>query len=155
MRSTIGLIFWCGLCLAVGFLGSLTTRPAIAEWYQYLRKPAWTPPSWLFVPVWTVLYLLMGISAWLIWKPNGFSQAKLPLTLFLIQLIFNAIWSWLFFGLRNPTAGLIDIVLLWIIITATLVSYLIYNPISAWLFVPYLLWVSYAAILNLEIARLN
>ena len=154
-RQIIGLALWCGLCLAVGFTGSIATNSSLADWYPGLTKPSWTPPSWLFAPVWTALYIMMGVAAWRVWKPGGFAAAKIPLGLFLMQLCLNAAWSWLFFGLRNPLAGLIDIALLWIAIAATAVSFKSVSVGAAWLMLPYFLWVSYASALNFALFRLN
>lgn len=155
MRASAGLVLWCGLCLTIGVTGSVATSSSLTDWYPALSKPPWTPPDWIFAPVWTLLYILMGTSAWLVWKPQGFAAARTPLGLFLIQLTLNAAWSWLFFGLRNPMAGLLDIALLWVAIIATILSFYRYNPRAAWLMLPYLAWVSYAAALNFAIFRLN
>jgi tryptophan-rich sensory protein len=154
-RATIGLVFWVGLCLAAAWTGSLITRPAIAGWYATLAKPAWTPPSWVFGPVWTALYIMMGVAAWLVWRKGGVAAAALPLGLFLLQLALNVAWSPLFFGLHRPDLAFLDIVLLWFAILAALLAFRGVNPTAAWLLLPYLLWVTYASALNFAIWRMN
>ncbi len=140
------------LCFAVAGLGSLATTPNIPNWYVGLVKPAWTPPDWVFAPVWSVLYLSMAVAAWLVWRKGN---ALVPLTFFAVQLAFNAAWSWLFFGLRSPGAALIDIVLLWVAIAVTTIAFWRRSVVAGLLFLPYLAWVSFAAVLNFVIWRLN
>lgn len=135
-----------------GYIGS---RFPVDEWYAALSKPAWNPPNWLFGPVWGVLYLLMAISAWLVWRKAGFAGAALPLGLFGLQLILNAAWSWIFFGLHEIGVALMEIVILWIAILGTIIALWPLNRISAYLMMPYLLWVSFASVLNFAIRRLN
>lgn len=155
MRSTVALVLWVGLCLGVAWAGSWVTRPAIPGWYAALVKPSWTPPSWVFGPVWISLYILMGVAAWLVWRRGGFAAAAAPLTLFLVQLALNAAWSPLFFGLKMPGWAFVDIVLLWAAIVATVLSFWKVAPLAGWLLIPYLLWVTYAAALNFSIWRAN
>ncbi len=143
-----------GLCLGTGLLGSFFTFSAIPEWYQTLNKPFFSPPNWLFGPVWTVLYIFMGISLYLIWDSKGKGKSK-ALKIFWIQLFLNAIWSIIFFGMRNPGLALIDIVALWIAIILTIKSFYKISKPAAYLLIPYLLWVSFAAILNYSIWILN
>jgi tryptophan-rich sensory protein len=152
----IRLLGSVALCLGTGAIGGIVTAPAISEWYQYLNKPAFSPPNWIFAPAWTVLYLLMAISLFLIWK-NGFSDKKrrTALVLFLVQLFLNALWSILFFGLRSPLAAMIDIILMWFAIAAVLFYFYRLNKTAGLLFIPYLLWVSFAAVLNFYILKLN
>jgi translocator protein len=140
------------LCFAVAGIGGLATAPSIPDWYAGLAKPSWTPPGWIFGPVWSVLYLSMAIAAWLVWRRG---DAVVPMMMFGTQLVFNAAWSWLFFGLHNPGAALIDIALLWMAITATTVVFWWRSTLAGILFVPYLIWVSFATALNLAIWRLN
>ncbi len=140
------------LCFAVAGLGGLATTPNIPNWYAALAKPSWTPPGWLFGPVWSALYLSMAIAAWLVWRKGN---ASVPMILFAVQLAFNAAWSWLFFGLQSPGMAFIDIVLLWAAIVATMVVFWQRSPAAGLLFVPYLAWVSFAAVLNWAIWRLN
>ncbi len=149
------LTVFLGSCLTVMALGALATRPAIAGWYAQLAKPGWTPPAWVFGPVWLVLYLSMGIAAWLIWCQRHTSAMAWPLSLFAAQLVLNGTWSYFFFLQHNPFAGFVDIVLLWCIIGVTLVAFWRVRPLAGWLLVPYLLWVTYAAALNATIWRLN
>jgi tryptophan-rich sensory protein len=140
------------LCFAVAGVGGLATAPSIPNWYAGLVKPSWTPPGWIFGPVWSVLYLSMAVAAWLVWRRG---DAVVPMTLFGIQLILNAAWSWLFFGLHSPGAAFIDIVLLWMAIAATTVVFWRRSTLAGVLFLPYLLWVSFAAVLNFAVWRLN
>lgn len=152
MRSWLVLAGFVVLCLAVAALGGWVTVQAVAEWYPTLNKPSWTPPSWLFGPVWTVLYIMMAVAAWLVWKAG---QAKVALLLFGAQLLLNLAWSFLFFGARSPGLGLIDIVLLWLAIAATIFAFSLRSRLAAYLMVPYLCWVSFATALNAAIFVLN
>jgi benzodiazapine receptor len=112
-NSLFVLALFVAVCLAVGGLGSIFTPVSVRDWYPMLQKPLWTPPSWLFGPVWTALYLMMAVAAWLVWRKQGLVSINCALGLFALQLAINAAWSPLFFGLRNPLAGLLDIVPLW------------------------------------------
>jgi benzodiazapine receptor len=152
MRQGLGLIGWMAVSFGAAWIGAQVTDSA---WYQTLERPDWAPPSWLFGPVWTVLYLLMGIAAWLVWRRRGFAGAPLALSLFLVQLVFNAAWSWLFFGLRRPDLAFAEIVLLWGLILATAVAFGKERRLAAWLLAPYLIWVAYAAMLNLSLWQLG
>jgi len=125
------------------------------EWYAGLKKPAWNPPAWIFGPVWTTLYTMMALAAWLVWKRGGFVAQRKPLALFLTQLVLNAAWTPLFFGLHWPGIAFAEIVLLWLAIAATLAAFCVVSCTAAWLLVPYLGWVSFAAALNFELWRLN
>ena len=138
------------ICEGVGILGSFTTISSIQNWYQFLNKPPFNPPSWIFGPVWKFLYLLMGISLYMIWARKG-----KHLTFFWIQLILNAIWSFLFFGLHSPTLALIDIVVLLIAIIITIKAFYKIYKLAGLILLPYLVWVSFATILNFYIWRLN
>lgn len=146
------LVLFVGLCLLTGFVGSMATQSSVDTWYATLNKPSWTPPNWLFAPVWTSLYLAMGVAAWLVWRRG---PARISLTLFFGQLALNLAWSFLFFGMRWPLGGLIDIALLWIAIAATLWAFRTSSTAAAWLMVPYLAWVSYASALNFALWRMN
>ena len=150
--SWLGLIFWLGLSLAAGWIGS---RFQPGEWYKHLVQPALTPPGWVFGLVWTILYILMGVAAWLVWQRYGLAGAIWPLGLFILQLILNALWSYLFFGLNNPGLAFLDIVALWLTILATLIAFWQYYPPAGQLLLPYLLWVTFATYLNLQFWRLN
>lgn len=136
---------------AIGAAASVQAGP----FYDQLVRPAWAPPPWVFGPVWTFLYLLMGISAWLVWRDGGFRAARVPLALFLVQLAANALWSWLFFGWRLAGPAFFDILVLWGLIMATLLTFWRVRPLAGGLLVPYLLWVSFAAVLNYSIWQLN
>lgn len=142
-------------CLAVAGLGGVFTSSSVRDWYPVLQKPSWNPPSWLFGPVWTTLYIMMAVAAWLVWRRRGSVHVKSALRLFVFQLILNALWSPLFFGLRSPLAGLLDIVPLWVAILATLLSFWKISPVAGVLLVPYWLWVSFATALNFAIWKLN
>ena len=147
------LIVCIVVCLGAAGLGSLLTTPALRPWYADLNKPRWTPPNWLFGPVWTVLFIAMAIAAWLVWRRVGLTAA--PMQLFLLQLLFNVAWSALFFRLRSPGPAFAEIVLLWFAILATSIGFWGAVPAAGWLFLPYLIWVGYAAALNFSIWRLN
>jgi benzodiazapine receptor len=140
------------LCKAVGVAGSIFTAQAIPEWYAFLNKPSFSPPNWLFGPVWVTLYALMGIAAFLVWRKAGMGQA---LGVFALQLALNAAWSPIFFGLQNPLLGLVCIVAMWLAIVWTIVQFGRVSRAAALLLVPYLLWVSFATVLNLSIVLLN
>ncbi len=143
------------VCFAAAGLGVWLTGSAVTSWYQTLNKPSWNPLDWLFGPVWSVLYLMMAVAAWIVWQRLGWQRGAVPLILFAVQLVLNVAWSGLFFGLRSPAAALFEIVLLWGAILATLLSFWRVSRGAGWLMVPYLLWVSFASILNLAIWRLN
>lgn len=154
-NDVIGLIVAVVACFAAAGLGGLVTTPQIPNWYADLAKPGWTPPGWIFGPVWTVLYLMMAVAAWLVWRANSPRAVRLPLIVFGVQLTLNCLWSVLFFGLQNPAAAAVEIVLLWVSIVATLILFWFRSRWAAALLVPYLLWVSFAAVLNIAIWRLN
>jgi benzodiazapine receptor len=144
---------WLLASFAAGLIGS---RFMPGEWYATLTKPWWTPPSWVFGPVWTVLYGLMGLAAWLVWRPAGFrGTAKTVLILFAVQLILNALWSYLFFGLHRIDLAFLDIVVLWILILVVLVLFWKENWLPGALLIPYLVWVGFAACLNFVLWQLN
>ena len=144
------------LCQLAGWIGSLATLPSIPIWYESLKKPFFNPPNWLFGPVWTGLYTLMGISLFLVWqRREGKPQAKMALTFFFIQLILNTLWSLTFFGLQSPPLGLVDIVLLWIAIFLTIQKFYGISRTAAFLLLPYILWVSFAVVLNVSLWILN
>ncbi|HEX8746647.1 MAG TPA: TspO/MBR family protein [Pyrinomonadaceae bacterium] len=156
-----GLSTWLALglsiaiCFSAAGIGSLFTDPEIGGWYARIEKPSWTPPNWVFGPVWSVLYLMMAVAAWLVWKEKGFAGAAAPLALFGAQLVFNALWSILFFGMHRMGLALLDIILLWSAILATLLSFWRVSPAAGALMIPYLLWVTYASALNYSIWRVN
>ncbi len=144
------------ICEAVGLIATPFTISAIPSWYAYLNKPFFSPPNWVFGPVWTILYLMMGLSLYLIWgKDIRNSKIKIALYYFTAQLILNFTWSILFFGLRSPVLGLVDIALLWILILLTIIKFYKISRFASYLLIPYLLWVSFASILNLAVVILN
>ena len=155
MKSYIKLGLAIIICLGAGALGSLFTAPAIGSWYTELVKPVGNPPSWVFGPVWTTLYILMGIALYLVWVSGASNAKKSAIKLFAVQLILNAVWSPVFFGLQNVGAALVVIVLLWLAILATIITFAKISKTAAWLLVPYILWVSYATYLNASIYVLN
>jgi benzodiazapine receptor len=154
-RQVTGLAVSILICFTAAGVGGLLTRPAIEGWYSTLRKPAWTPPNWIFGPVWSALYLAMAVAVWLVWRKAGLSGAKLALALFGLQLLFNVGWSAIFFGLRLPGPAFAEIVILWLLILATTVAFWPISSMAGGLMVPYLLWVMFAAALNFAIWRLN
>ena len=150
-KNWLVLIGFIALSQAAGLIGSVFTASSISSWYQYLAKPELNPPSWVFGPVWTTLYLLMGIAAYLVWRVRALKAHAV----FFVQLALNALWSVLFFGLRSPGLALIEIALLWLAILVTIVSFNRVSRTAAFLLVPYLLWVSFATYLNYSIWILN
>ncbi|MGE3822270.1 MAG: TspO/MBR family protein [Isosphaeraceae bacterium] len=155
LRDALALVGFLGICYAVAALGGLWTSGSVTSWYPGLNKPSWTPPNWLFGPVWSLLYTMMAVAAWLVWRRGEGREAKVGLSLFGTQLLLNLAWSGLFFGLQRPDLGLLDMGALWVAILATAVSFLRVSPVAAGLMLPYLAWVSYAAALNFAIWRLN
>jgi translocator protein len=144
------------ICQLAGIIGAVFTFSSIPTWYSTLNKPSFNPPNWIFGPVWTLLFLLMGISLYLIWN-RGFNNqsVKIAVIIFAIQLALNIIWSLLFFGLRYPLFAFIEIIMLWLAILITIIKFYNINVTAALLLIPYLLWVSFAAILNYSIYILN
>jgi len=152
LRSASALAGWLPLCFLAAGLGGFFMPD---EWYAALRKPSWNPPGWIFAPVWTALYTMMAVAAWLVWKRGGFAAQRRPLALFLVQLALNAIWTPLFFGLHWPAVAFVEIVLLWLAIAATLAAIRRVSRVAAWLLAPYWAWISFAAALNFTLWRLN
>ncbi len=145
-----------GVCLLAGAIGGLFTSSSIPTWYAALNKPAFNPPNWIFGPVWTLLYVLMGVSLFLVWQKGlKNKKAKTAVTIFGIQLALNVLWSILFFGLKSPILGLIEIIILWAFILLSIIKFSKISKTAAWLLLPYILWVSFAAVLNLAIFLLN
>ncbi|MEO0095936.1 MAG: TspO/MBR family protein [candidate division WOR-3 bacterium] len=144
------------LTLGAGFIGSMATRQSVSTWYGTINKPPISPPNWLFGPVWTALFILMGIAFYLVWN-KGFSElsVKTAMIIFLIQLALNILWSFLFFGLRSPLYAFIEIIILWIAILLTIIYFFKVSYVAGYLLIPYILWVSFASILNGWIAVLN
>ncbi len=149
------LIFSIVICLGAGIIGSVFTISSIPTWYAVLNKPFFSPPNFVFGPVWTVLYILMGISLYLVISKKEKVKRKNGINLFFIQLVLNILWSVIFFGMKNPALALIDILALWIAIVLTIKSFSKINKLAGKLLIPYFLWVSFASILNLAIVLLN
>jgi translocator protein len=143
------------LVFAVAGVGGFFNSMGMPEWYASLEKPAFQPPSWIFGPVWTLLYIMMAAAAWLVWKDAGFHGASAALTLWGVQLALNLAWSGIFFALQEPGWALVEIVILWVAILATIILFFRHSSLAGWLMVPYLLWVSFATALNAAIWRLN
>jgi tryptophan-rich sensory protein len=153
-RSAV-LLALLAVCLGAGLVGAALTAGPVRDWYPTLHKPAWTPPDWLFGPVWTALYVLMALAAWLVWRRAGWPASRTALGLFAVQLLLNVAWSGLFFALHSPGLAFAEILLLWSAIVATLWAFGRVSAPAAGLLVPYLLWVTYAAALNGAIWRMN
>lgn len=153
-RDLPGLVLWLGLSLLTGAIGSVASTRA-PEFYAQLERPAWSPPSWLFGPVWTTLYVLMGLAAWLVWRERHRADVRAPLVVFALQLALNALWSWLFFAWRMGGAALAEILLLAAAIVLTMVLFRRVRPLAAALLVPYLAWVLFATALTVSLWRAN
>lgn len=152
--QSIGLLGWLLATFAAGSVGAIASARA-ATFYSQLLQPNWAPPAWLFGPVWSVLYIFMAIAAWLVWRERGFRIARVPLGLYVAQLVANALWTWLFFVLHLGALSMAEIVVLWLLIAATLFSFWPVHRVAALLLVPYLVWVSFASALTLSLWRLN
>ncbi len=144
------------LPLLAGLIGSFFVMPVIDLWYKELAKPSFNPPDWIFGPVWTFLYILMGIALYFVWQSDTEKKKKkIAITFFAIQLGLNSLWSILFFGLRRPEAALIEIFILWLAILINLILFRKIKKFAGWLLLPYIIWVSFAAVLNFSIWQLN
>ncbi|WP_299434867.1 TspO/MBR family protein [uncultured Aquimarina sp.] len=144
------------LCVLIGFLSSIATQTSISTWYVTLKKPFFTPPNWLFAPVWSILYVTMGIAAGIVWSKGFYHKwVKTALYHFGFQLLLNAAWSIFFFGMRNPLIALVDILALFILLLFTIKWFKVVNSTAAYLLIPYLIWVAFAAALNFSIWQLN
>ena len=153
-KQLIGLVAWLAVSFIAAAVGSAASIRA-ASFYTELVQPGWAPPPAIFGPVWTVLYALMGVAAWLVWRVGGFRAAGTALSLFMAQLVVNALWSWLFFGWQRGALAFADIVLLWLLVVATLIAFWRVRPLAGVLLIPYLLWVSFATALNYSVWQLN
>ncbi len=143
------LLISIGVCLVAGIIGSLATFPSIPTWYATLVKPSFSPPNWLFGPVWTTLYVLMGIAMYLVWQKKG------ELKIFMLHLAVNAGWSIVFFGFRSISGGMVMIIVLWVLIVAIIKMFYRVDKTAAYLLIPYLAWVSFASFLNFSLLMLN
>lgn len=155
MKKSLKLIISIAICQIAGAIGSFFTIKSVDTWYQTLNKPSFTPPSWVFGPAWITLYTLMGIALFLVWQERENKDTKSALTTFGVQLLINSLWSILFFGMQNPLLGLVDIVILWTLIILTIIEFIKISKPAGILLIPYLLWVTFASVLNLEIFLLN
>jgi len=156
MSNSVKLIISIALPLLVGFTASYFTVSGVDSWYKTIQKPAWNPPNWVFGPVWTTIYILMGISLFLVWKRNVSAEVKrTAFILFGLQLLANFLWSFIFFDQQQPGLAFAEIIVLWMLILLTIFSFARLNKTAAWLLVPYISWVSFAAMLNFTIWRLN
>lgn len=155
MRRVAALIVFVGLCLLVGALGGWVTADSVKDWYPTLRKPSFNPPNWVFGPVWTILYIMMGVAAWRVWCEAWGDRARGPLMLFALQLALNLGWSVAFFGLHAIGAAVVVIVALEAAILATMLAFRRIDGLAAALLIPYALWVAFATLLNVTIWRLN
>jgi benzodiazapine receptor len=153
-KQFAGLLGWLVASFIAAAVGGAASIRA-GSFYVQLDRPGWAPPSNVFGPVWTVLYLMMAVAAWLVWRERGFRAARTALSLFLVQLALNALWSWLFFAWRRGGPAFADIVVLWVLIVATLVTFWRIRPLAGALLVPYLAWVTFAAALNYSIWQRN
>jgi len=151
-RNALGLVGWFVASLAAGWIGSRFTPGA---WYKALARPTWTPPSAVFAPVWTVLYVLMAVAAWLVWRRAGFTGARMALWLFIVQLVLNALWSYLFFGAHRADLAFFEIVVLWAVILITVVLFWREVQLAGLLMLPYLAWVGFASFLNFALWQMN
>ena len=155
-RLLIKIVIAVAFCLAIGGIGAIATQSSVNDWYVSLNKPSFNPPNWIFAPVWTVLYILMGIAVALVWHKGFYHKwVQTALYHFGFQLILNAMWSILFFGMKNPAWGLIGILILFILILFTIKWFKVVDKRAAYLLIPYACWVAFATVLNFEIWRLN
>ena len=154
LRQIVGLLGWLLLSFAAAAVGAVASAEAGA-FYEQLVRPGWAPPGWLFAPVWTVLYVLMGVAAWLVWRAHDFKEGRTALALFIVQLGANALWTWVFFVWHQGALAFAEVILLWCLIAATVASFRRLNALAAVLLLPYLAWVTLAAALTFSTWRLN
>jgi len=154
-RHILGLLLALAVTFAAAGIGSVFTSPSVGDWYQALAKPSWTPPGWLFGPVWTVLYTLMAVAAWLVWREGGWRKARLALSLYAGQLALNAAWPAIFFGARMPGPAFVELVLLWLAIVATTAAFFRRTAAAGVLMLPYAAWTTFAGMLNFALWRMN
>ena len=150
----LGLMVWLALSFLVAVVGALASVEA-GEFYAQLNQPSWAPPAWVFGPVWSTLYVLMAIAAWRVWKKEGFWSARIILIIYVLQLIVNAFWSWLFFVGHDGWLALVDVVLLWVLVLAVLIGFWRRDRLAGLLILPYFAWVSFATVLTYTMWRLN
>ena len=150
----LALAGWLALCALTGALGAIASIDA-KDFYATLAQPEWAPPAWLFGPVWTALYAMMAVAAWLVWRERGWAGARGALGLFVLQLGLNALWSWLFFAWHRGGLAFADILALWLALAATIAAFAPIRRAAAWLLAPYLTWVTFATALNYAVWQLN
>ncbi len=156
MNNILKLVIAIAIPLIVGSTSGFFTITGVESWYQTIQKPSWNPPSWIFGPVWTSLYIMMGIALFLIWKsPMSSDVKRTAILLFAIQLVLNFFWSFIFFNQHQIGWALVEIIALWLLILLTIFAFAKINTTAAWLLVPYISWVSFASILNFTIWKLN
>ncbi len=153
-QQWLGLLFSLLLVFAAAAAGGLASASA-GSFFMELDRPLWAPPAWLFGPAWTVLYLLMGVASWPVWRRGGFSEARPALTLYIVQLVLNGMWTWLFFVMRSGSLAFVEIIILWILILATIIAFWRKNRLAAVMLVPYLIWVAYASALTFSLWQRN
>lgn len=157
MNKYTKILVMVATCLVIGYFSGIVTQSSITTWYPTIEKPSFNPPNWIFAPVWTALYIMMGIGAGLVWNliDSKREEVRSALIFFAIQLALNSLWSFLFFGLMNPLLALLEIIVLWLMIYETFIKFNKLNKIAGYMFIPYILWVSFAMILNGSIWWLN
>jgi benzodiazapine receptor len=155
VSQPVALLLWLALCVGGGAISGIASAGGDSAWYQQLERPSWTPPSWVFAPVWTTLYALMSVAAWRVWRRGGWARQRTPLRLFLLQLAANFAWTPLFFGAHLLTVALMDLIALWALLVATIAAFSRRDAIAPWLLTPYLAWVTFAGALNAAFASLN
>ena len=151
-RQLLALLGWLGLCFAAAGSAAFISP---GSWYAGLHKPSWNPPAWIFGPVWTLLYVLMAVAAWLVWRAGGWRRQGRALGLFLLQWLLNFLWTPVFFGLHHMLLAFVDIMALWIVLVAAVISFWRIRTVAGLLLVPYVAWVTFAAVLNFTLWRLN
>ena len=154
-RDLLALALLVGICLVIGGLGGAVTASSVNDWYPTLNKPSFNPPNWVFGPVWTALYVMMGVAAWRVWRAADRNTARAPLTVFALQLAVNLGWSVAFFGLRDPGLAVAVILALDLLVLGTALMFRRVDRVAEWLLVPYLAWIAFATILNIAVWHLN
>jgi translocator protein len=154
-ESWLSLVPFVVICFAAAGIGSYFTSGSVRTWYPQVKKPEWNPPNWVLGPVGSVLYLMMAISAWLVWRAAGWPTTRCALVLFAIQLVLNTVWSVVFFGMHAIGPAFGEILLLWMMLIATAVAFYPFSFLAAWLLIPYIVWVAFASYLNFRIWQMN
>lgn len=155
MKKILKFIISIAIPLAIGYLGSIFTTSSVNSWYTTINKPSFNPPNYLFAPIWTALFVLIGISFYFVWMKKFEGEKEKVITIYFVQLLLNFLWSLFFFGVQSPALAFLDIIALWFMIVVNIIIFYRISKISGWMLVPYLLWVSFASALNLSIVILN